>query len=490
LTITISTSISGTALLNGSYAFEFSGFDSNGNFTVTTGSFAADGNGNITSGVEDFNAINGSPKNQTFNGTYALGSDNRGQLVLSSLTGSPTFAFAIDSQGAHGRLIEIDASGIHGSGELIKQTVSTCSSNTISGQYVIGTSGYAAGVTGVTQAGAVVFAGSFTATPTLTSGGQGALGPGEVDANTPGFATTAGAESVSGTYQPTLQSARCTMAFSPASLASLTFSVYPVSATEAFLVETDNTGNSATPYLTSGHLIQQVGPFYSSSSFNGTSVAGLTAEFLPAGGTSYLPDVSIVSMTSTGANTFELFAIENQAGVITNNISQPISGTYTIDTFGRVQTSIPGTQYPPVFYLINQGQLQAVMISLMADDPTFGYFETQAGGPPFSASTVTGKFVEGTSEPTGSAVEDLSGVISIDGVSAVTGTQDQSTTLDQTVTGTYALTSTGSTDGSGTFTLTSPTAFDGEFFIVSSTKMVMITTTAGDKNPALIILGN
>jgi hypothetical protein len=76
----------------------------------------------------------------------------------------------------------------------------------------------------------------------------------------------------------------------------------------------------------------------------------------------------------------------------------------------------------------------------------------------------------------------------------VTGTQDESTstanTSAETVTGTYALSSTGATDGSGTITLTSPAAFTGAFYFVTSTKMVEITTTTGDANPVLIIIGD
>jgi hypothetical protein len=78
----------------------------------------------------------------------------------------------------------------------------------------------------------------------------------------------------------------------------------------------------------------------------------------------------------------------------------------------------------------------------------------------------------------------------------VSGTEDLSTTAANTsglaVSGTYALTSSGATDGSGTFNLTQtppPPVFDGAFFIVSPTKAVMVTTTNADTNPVLTILG-
>jgi hypothetical protein len=58
------------------------------------------------------------------------------------------------------------------------------------------------------------------------------------------------------------------------------------------------------------------------------------------------------------------------------------------------------------------------------------------------------------------------------------------------VTGTYVLSNTGATDGSGTATFTSPAASTAAFYIVSPTKMVMITTTTGDTHPVLVIVGH
>src|SRR5690349_13659300 len=82
-TADLSITVGNLAVLSGDYAFEFSGFNSGGQ-VVIAGSFTADGAGTITKGVEDVNTIAGPPKNQTFTGTYTVGSDNRGQLVFSS----------------------------------------------------------------------------------------------------------------------------------------------------------------------------------------------------------------------------------------------------------------------------------------------------------------------------------------------------------------------------------------------------------------------
>ncbi len=148
----------------------------------------------------------------------------------------------------------------------------------------------------------------------------------------------------------------------------------------------------------------------------------------------------------------------------------------------------------PVFYVINTNEALCILENLSA--PALGIFEPQSAGP-FSAMTIKGTFIDGTTTPKASTVQDYSGVVTLDGTSAVTGTQDTSNssanTAGQVVTGTYASIIAGV--GNGTYTLTSPATFTGAtftgaFFIVSPTKFITITTTAGDTNPVLTIFGD
>ena len=322
---------SGNALLTGNYAFELSGFNAAGAIVVG-GSFQADGAGHILNGVEDFNTPL-AHTNQTFTGVYSLGTDNRGTLTFSSLAGSPAYAFAIDATGAHARFIQFDASGIRGSGQIEKQSVTACAFNTISGEYAVGITGNSAALGGF-SAGPVALAGRFTATPPVNSSAQGSFGNGEADANTPGFVPFT-QESISGFYQTTSQAARCTATIQPASLPSLTFSAYPVSASEFFLVETD-TVSANTPFLTIGTLLQQVGfPFTGpAGGFTATSIGALTGQFLS--GSAYVPDIAVVSLTATGQNAFTMSYTANAAGTVGT-----FSGTANFqnaDLFGRVAT--------------------------------------------------------------------------------------------------------------------------------------------------------
>ncbi|HEX5424063.1 MAG TPA: putative Ig domain-containing protein [Candidatus Acidoferrales bacterium] len=488
LGITIAAANANDSLLTGNYAFEFSGFNSSG-AVVMAGSFTADGKGNITNGLEDSDSIQGPPKNQTFTGTYTLGNDNRG--VLSFATGSPssvfaTYAIAVDSSGAHARFIEFDQSGIRGSGDLEQQTLATCAYNTIDGQYVVGLTGWGKNFPGVFIGGPVDLAGSVSALAPASPGGQGTLGPGEIDANTPGFVSVSPL-TLSGSYAATAQSARCTMSISAGGLPSVTLSIYPVSSTEAFVVETDNV-KSTTPLVMAGSLTKQSGyPFTGLGGLNGVTAGAVVGQFLPNGASTYVPDVAVVSISATGSGGFTMSLVDNQGGSV-QNFGSPISGTYTIDSYGRVLMNV-GPPFSPVLYLI--GQNSGVMVGTLQGDPTFAVFQPQSGGP-FNASVLKGTFLGGTLSPSVDTVLDLSGSLSLDGVSAISGTEDDSTSSGsnsaQAVQGTYSITNSGS--GSGTVVLTKPSDITGNFLAVSPTKVFVVTTTQGDSNPVVIVLGN
>lgn len=488
LTITVAAANANDSLLSGNYAFELSGFNSSG-AVVLAGSFTADGKGNIANGVEDIDSIQGPPKNQTFTGTYTLGSDNRG--VLSFASGSPssvfaTYALAIDPSGAHGRFVEFDQTGIRGSGDLEQQTLATCAYDTIDGQYVLGLTGWGKNYPSVFIGGPVVVAGSMSAVAPGGAGSQGSLGPGEMDVNTPGF-VSASPLTVSGTYAATSQSARCAMSISVGSLPNMTLSVYPISATQAFVVETDNV-TSTTPLVTAGTLTKQSGyPFTGLGGLNAVTGGGVVGQFLPNGASTYVPDVAVVSISATGGGTFTMSLVDNQGGTV-QNFGSPISGTYTIDSYGRVLMNV-GPPFSPVLYLT--GQNSGVMVGTLQGDPTFAVFEPQSGGP-FNASVLKGTFLEGTLAPAVDTAPDLSGSLSLDGVSAISGTEDVSSTSGnnsaQAVKGTYSITNSG--QGSGTIALSNPLNLTGNFLAVSPAKLLIVTTTQGDSNPVLIVVGD
>ena len=482
-------------LLNGSYAFEFSGYGANG-FVAFAGTFAANGMGGITGGEMDYNSQEGQPLNfANLLGSYTAGTDGRGTLTFTNTTLpiAPIFAFSVNSNG-NGRFIEFDSSTTRGSGRIELQTVTSCVVNntgttTYTGDFAFGGSGFAS-TFATNGAGPLAFAGRFSAIPPVVAATPGSLAQGEMDTNTPGFVTIDDS-SVSGSYNSGPDSTHCTLALTSGSLDNPHYSVYPISSSDAFMIETD-TVNNITPYLTAGEMIQQIGqPFVTSGVLSGTMVGGLSGQLI-SGGT-FLPEVQVVQTSATsGTASFQVLQTDNQAGTVFGTNGTAVTDAYTSDNLGRVQGSIEfNSSFEPVFYLINTNQ--AFCVSIVQNAPTFGYFAPQSAGP-FTAETIKStSLIDGTSAPAVSADRDLSGFLSFDGISVVGGTQDQSTASENSTvaeTGSYVLTATGGTDGSGTMTLSTPTGFTGYFFIVSPTKVVMITTTPADTNPVLIIIGH
>jgi len=503
VTATFTLAVSGAqnlAGLNGSYAFEFSGYNSTG-FVAFAGTFTANGTGGITGGEEDYNSISGMDVTYTnLVGTYTLGIDGRGTFTFTGSTPAQpapqyTYAFSIDATG-NGRFIEFDTTGTRGSGRIALQTVTACIvsstvASTYGGDFAFGGAGFA-GQSAANGTGPLAFAGRFTATTPIAPGTTGSLSFGEMDTNTPGLVTIDDT-SVSGTYVSGPDSSHCTLALSSVGLANQNYSIYPISGGEAFLIETDTaSGISTTPYLAVGEMVQQIGqPFVTQGVLSGTMVGGLSGQLISAG--TYLPEVQVVELSATsGTPSMAVLQTDNQAGTIFGTNGTPVADAYTSDSLGRVQGSVEfNSTFLPILYLINTNQ--AFCVSIVQNAPTFGYFAPQSAGP-FTAETIKStSLVDGASAPAVSADRDLSGFLSFDGISAVGGTQDQSTTSGNSSgasTGTYVLNATGNTDGSGTMTLSTPTGFTGYFFIVSPANVVMITTTPGDLNPVLIIIGH
>ncbi|HZO83066.1 MAG TPA: hypothetical protein VFB33_15325 [Candidatus Binataceae bacterium] len=97
----------GDATLNGTYAFQFNKFGTCPNIAVIVGVFDFNGSGNVTANFTVFNSNKGGagPKTSTgsASGTYTVNPDGTGVIQFSS-SGSPKFAFVIDSSASVPRL--------------------------------------------------------------------------------------------------------------------------------------------------------------------------------------------------------------------------------------------------------------------------------------------------------------------------------------------------------------------------------------------------
>ncbi|MGA9569803.1 MAG: Ig domain-containing protein [Candidatus Acidiferrales bacterium] len=487
-------------LLTGSYAFNFSGNNASG-FVAAAGTFTTDGNGNITTGEADITNLQNNTLYKSITGTYTAGQDGRGTITFTSVTGAPTFAFAIDTGGSgHGRLIEFDAAPIvtRGSGRLEAQSVTTCvvtgtGTNTYAGTFAFGGSGYASNFA-AGGAGPIGFAGTFTAIPPISPATQGSLGNGEMDSNAPNNVLFGnGGNSISGVYQSGPDATHCTLGLSAAGLSNPNYDVYPISFSDAFMIETD-TVNGNTPNITTAEMKQQFGQPFNTGSMSGAMAGGVSGSVLSG---SYVPYVSVMQMvSSSGSGSFQILLSDNEGGIVSGTNGTPFAVTYTADQFGRVDTggfTVNGV-FQPIFYLVSDDE--AFVVSMLSGGPISGHLDTQTLSH-FTTASINGTLVEGTSAPAVSADQNFSGYLTFDGSvtpATINGVQDVSTssanTSAEAVTGTYVLSNTGAVDGSGTVTLTSPAASTAAFYIVSPTKMVMITTTTGDTHPVLVIVGH
>jgi hypothetical protein len=118
--------------LKGTYAFQMSGTDINGNFIARVGSFTADGTGNITAGIEDVNDggtvnLSGSATPVVFDAapqsTYTVLSNGRGTLTLHDASGALKFSITLSSSSA-GLIVETDGNAT-ASGSFRLQTITT-----------------------------------------------------------------------------------------------------------------------------------------------------------------------------------------------------------------------------------------------------------------------------------------------------------------------------------------------------------------------------
>jgi hypothetical protein len=447
LSITINPGATNNGRMSGNYAFSVSGFDSSGLF-VAAGSFVADGAGNISSGIMDINDTTGSfPINQTFNGTYSVGTSGLGFLTFNIAppgTGSRTFAFSITA-GGNANIIEFDDSkggfsngSARNSGVLLKQTVSALTNN-----YAFGFVGIDSSKNRFGQAGQFTITGSnvsgtldsddailgassnvsFTGTYTLASNGRGTI--------------TIGADS---------------------------YVFYVVNASQLLALEIDPFSPGLHP-LVSGTMLQQT----ASSGFAGNSVFELAAL---EGSTTE----SQIGQFMGSGGTFSVTSDQNTASTLT---SPSGTGTYSIGTNGRVMlatTTSSGfqnstTTSQPVLYLVTTNQAFIIGTDTAV---SFGFMTPQFGSP-FTTASLSGTYAGGSLAPVDPDVSNAV-TVAVAGLNTLTITQDVSNanglSLNQ-ATGATALTN--ATTGRFTATLGSTSEI---LYMVSPTQYFALSTDA------------
>lgn len=346
--------------LKGQYAFSMTGsvFDSATLSTppyVRVGSFIADGNGNITGGVEDVNlnfAGNGSVRQTFSGGTYAINSDGRGTMNLTSvgtLGGSLTFSITLTSPSS-GYIVDFPSDG----------------SSTASGSFALqNTASFATGLPGVSGKYAFDWSGvdgsgnAESLVGQFVSNGSGAFTSAVIDDNDNGvIAGNGNGVSTSGTYQAdSLNNADLgTFGRGVFSLAGVQGVFYIVGANQVKFMETSSGGTlsgdavvqtnipTATSGISGGFVYVMGG---SGTGGNGFGIAGPVTR----GG----------KFSASAGNLSSIIVDSNNAGAQLSSLTGT-SGTYTIDAAGTGRGTITFTaqgQNNPfvyVFYLISPTQ--------------------------------------------------------------------------------------------------------------------------------------
>ncbi len=436
-TVTVTAVANHNNLLNGNYAFVFSGFGNVGygsTPTASAGSFVADGQGNISGGLLDTRTDNVSDK-LTFTGTYIIGPDDRGEMKLTTSSGSITYRFAMDSSG-NAKFVEFDATtdqGVHGSGLLKKQDTTAFSVASLDGPFAYlvfgGDSFYsryaAAGrldlKAGAVSNGVIDFTGSYLFTRRTLSGSIGdsdstAAANGRVTADLKSFAKDGSGSSK--------------------------FAVYIVSAKEVFLLDIANDG--PTPFA--GYMLAQQGGPYSNSSINGGMVFntfGVDYSNAPA------PDSVVGMVNADGKGSVAGILDQHMYSELSPNTS--FGGTYTIAANGQGLVGFdfgPGGIKPVTIYMVgpNKALLVEGSPTTPGHDAGSGLLEPQAKGP-FNTASLSGTYSMGYFGSAGQTNDGPVAQMTFDGVGNYTGIGDMShkTDLlkDMAITGTYSISDNG-----------------------------------------------
>src|SRR5690348_229165 len=460
ITITVTpAAANNNAALSGQYAFLISGFDdATGNRFAYIGSFTAS-SGTITTGIADINLPSGVTTSVAIQGTYTVGTDNRGTMQISGGGMVLNFALSLGVFNSTGVATKLDViqfddsngSGRRGSGVAYLQDSTAFSAGTlasINGPYAFQFVGQ-----DTTTGTRLVDIGSFTATGSTTVNGS-------FDSNDNGSFTTGNAFIASLTAgAATATNGR--VAFAETSGGSDTHVWYIVSATHVLSMETDAEGSSG---LICGEILAQTSISFTTTALTGNVVL-YTTGLSSTAGNSYVQAgvLNFNSLNSSGT-----INLDTNDGGAQNTISTNF--TYAVAGTGEVFLT-PSSGTPLDLFLIDTNK------AFVMDEGSLvnaGMLEAQSAGP-FNNTFVNGSYFDGLAEYAPVTAEGVSsGVAFSSGNGVVFATSDQSNTggqlltaQAQTITLTINSSSGRATDASGNI-----------YYIISLTRFVSIQPTA------------
>ena len=463
------------AIMNGNYAFNLNGFDVGGGGSsafAAVGRFTADGAGNVTNGELDINSAGPvtALTAQSFTGTYAIGTDNRGVMTLDFQGGSIGLAFAMMANG-NAQVIRFDAadgSGTVASGTIEKVTGAANTRGIMSGDYGFEVAGF----------DALNNRASFLGR--LTANGSGAFTNEAADIYQYGttnpviFVTANYDNSDTTTGRGTINFACLVAGVSQ----NFNFVFYAVNKGEVFMMETDAVTGSTS--LLNGLMLAQQTPSlgFSSASLNGQMVIYLTAYPVCGSSSSPSPAVLAGSLTADGISALNLTFDENCGGSSLSVTDLP--GTYVVAPNGRVSLTIG--PYNVYAYLLDSNY------AFLLGNDSSGFIKPQAGGA-LNNGSLNGNYAGLAIDPADSGVAIFSGEFTADGSSptgSMTGSKDIGASSGP-ISGSgfdaaYSISSS-PTNGRGTMTITSGSGGSAVVYVISPKNFVAVPLN--DPNPAI-----
>jgi hypothetical protein len=458
----------------GQYAFQLSGFDTNGAYEAV-GYIKADGKGNILSGSEDVNDTVGPSLGLSISGTYQVAADNRGVMTITSSSGTHTLRFALNQSGSSGRLISSDLSGVRVSGVIKRQDPTALNASALTGGYVLK-------LTGMN-----VFAQRFGALGLIFPDGTSFIAGSSMDVNEggvvqPTFAAFSGTYTVDDTGHGTT-----TLSIPGFDGGIFDLSFYVVSSNE-FLVISVDTLSYGNP-LFGGVAEAQTGAPFTTAAFQGGSVFELS------GNNGTAPDDTVGLLDFGQQEAATVIYDENNGGQIT--ITGGMTGAYDIELNGRGTLNLVNDQDGSqlIWYVYATSPNSGFIMDASTSEVSVGELAAQAAISEFSNSSLLGTFYFGSDENIFAQTPLDTGSISFDGGSnesglgSLTGVEDISqvsgTLVGQSLGGNYTV-SPVSNNGRGTLLLSSPSGSTIAVWIASSSKVFGLDVDPTSVLPAIL----
>jgi len=412
-------------LLTGQYAVEIvaypdCGFSGNNCPTGTSsteslfvGGLTFDGKGGVTGVMDASTPALGIQQDVAVTGTYTVGPDNRGYLVIPPGVGNTgihsTFSVGTVYRGLaySARFTGFrDDDGNHemGSGFLLKQDPTAFSQSSFAGTYVYGVSGQSAAGLRTGLAGLITFDNALH----VVSGAEDVNEGGSLGSYT----------SITGSYTAPDTNGRTQLSLTLSNSnksSNSTVAVYIVSANEVIPMNLDPRANNE---VTTGTAMRQANPgSFTASSLAGPDVASLAG--VSNGGT-----FAGVGVFSVSGGTLTVTLDHNDGGTL--SLGDVATGTATVAANGRVPFSVTdkttGAPGAGVIYLAGPDSGYV----LIADSSVaLGPLALQVGGP-FAGTSFTGNLYFGQQESVSGVGSDFSGVSTSVATGTFNATDDES----------------------------------------------------------------